>query len=356
RQVLEAVTDGDTVLIDGDEGILLIDPPAAARDAAKLDRTLPTDREPARTRDGKLVEVGCNVDSVHDAVRAAQAGADGVGLLRTEFLFLGRERLPTEDEQVAILEEVLRPMRGRPIVLRTLDIGADKPLPSLPQPAEANPALGVRGLRLQLHRRPDLLEDQLRAAIRLSREHILRVMFPMVSTVGELRAARKLLDQALGGTTGHERVPFQVGVMIEVPAAALAADALAAEADFFSLGTNDLVQYTFAADRTNPALAELADFLHPVILRLIGSVAAAAHKHHRWVGICGEMASNPWALPLLVGLGLDELSIHPPLVARVKQRVRGLDAGECARVAQEAAELEDGGAVRELLRRRRLGP
>jgi phosphoenolpyruvate-protein phosphotransferase len=352
--LLQAVDEGQPLLLDGDRGTLLIDPPA--EDAARIappSRML-TDAEPAFTKDGRRVDVGCNAANVEDARRAAVAGADGIGLLRSEFLFLGKTRLPSEDEQVAILEEVTAAMQGRPVILRTLDVGADKPLPALPQPHEMNPALGVRGLRLQLLRRPDLLKDQLRAALRVSRRHPLRLMFPMVSTIDELRQAKALLAQAAHelsiGDTGME-----VGIMVEVPSAAVSADVLAREADFFSLGTNDLTQYLFAADRTNPDLHSLADSLHPALLRTVKQVVDAAHAQRRWVGVCGEMASDLSAVPLLVGLGVDELSVHPPLVARVKGSIRQL-GGEVAAVALDALAAENAEAVRRLLSERGLTP
>jgi multiphosphoryl transfer protein len=356
--LVDAVEDGQAVLLDGDEGTLTIDPPADAVATVPSSAPPATDSEPAVTRDGRRVEIGCNAAGVEDARRAAAAGADGIGLLRSEFLFLGSDRLPSEDEQVAVLEEVATAMGERPVILRTLDVGADKPLPSLPQPPEANPALGVRGLRLQLLRRPDLLLDQMRAALRVSARHPLRLMFPMVSTVDEVRQVKALLAQARldvnANATDGNGMP--VGIMIEVPAAAVGADALAAEVDFFSLGTNDLTQYLFAADRTNPELAPLADSLHPALLRMIDQVVKAAHRRRRWVGLCGEMASDLWAVPLLVGLGIDELSVHPPAVARIKALVRSLDAAECGRAARAALKLDGGAAVRRLLERRRLRP
>jgi phosphoenolpyruvate-protein kinase (PTS system EI component) len=249
-------------------------------------------------------------------------------------------------------------MGSRPVILRTLDVGADKPLPSLPQPPEANPALGVRGLRLQLLRRPDLLRDQLRAALRVAANHPLRLMFPMVSTLDEVRQAKAILAEAakdVAAAAGN-RPRMPVGIMVEVPAAAIGADLLAREVDFFSLGTNDLTQYLFAADRTNPELGPLADSLHPAVLRMIDQVVKAAHRHRRWVGVCGEMASDLWAVPLLVGLGVDELSVHPPMVARIKATVRQLSAAGCAKVAAAALELEGGGAVRHLLAQHHLEP
>jgi multiphosphoryl transfer protein len=356
--LVDAVQDGDLVLLDGEQGTIMIDPPEEAVAAVRPLAQAEADPEPAVTRDGRRVEVGCNAASVDDAVRAAGAGADGIGLLRSEFLFLGSDRLPTEAEQVALLEQVAMAMAGRPVILRTLDVGADKPLPALPQPPEANPALGVRGLRLQLLRRPDLLLDQLRAALRVASAHPLRLMFPMVSTVDEVRQAKALLEQARRDVNPNavNGVQMQVGIMIEVPAAVVGADLLAAEVDFFSLGTNDLTQYVFAADRTNPELAPLADSLHPVMLRMIDQVVKAAHRRKRWVGVCGEMASDLWALPLLVGLGIDEVSVHPPLVARIKAAIRELDSTECARVGRAALKLDSASAVRRLLERRGLRP
>jgi multiphosphoryl transfer protein len=356
--VVDAVEDGQPVLLDGDAGTLVLNPSDEVVAAVRPVAAAATDSEPAITRDGRRVEVGCNAASVDDAKRAAAAGADGIGLLRSEFLFLGSDRLPTEDEQVAILEEVTAAMAGRPVILRTLDVGADKPLPALPQPPEANPALGVRGLRLQLLRRPDLLLDQLRAALRVSARYPLRLMFPMVSTVEEVREVKALLAQARRDVSSIavDGTAMQVGIMIEVPAAAVGADVLAREVDFFSLGTNDLTQYLFAADRTNPELASLADSLHPALLRVIDQVVKSARRSHRWVGVCGEMASDLRAVPLLVGLGVDELSVHPPAVARVKALVRQLDAAACARAARAALKLDSGAAVRRLLERRGLRP
>jgi phosphoenolpyruvate-protein phosphotransferase len=356
--LVDAVADGQALLLDGDEGTLLLDPPASAVQGLGGPAALAVDAEPAVTRDGRRVEVGSNAANLEDAQRAAAAGADGIGLLRSEFLFLGSDQLPTEDEQVAMLEAVTTAMGRRPVILRTLDVGADKPLPALPQPSEANPALGVRGLRLQLLRRPDLLADQVRAALRVAAKHPLRLMFPMVSTLDEVRQAKAILAQAVSdvnaaGTNGP-RMP--VGIMVEVPAAAIGADLLAREVDFFSLGTNDLTQYLFAADRTNPELGPLADSLHPAVLQMIDHVVKAAHRHRRWVGVCGEMASDVWAVPLLVGLGVDELSVHPPMVARIKATVRQLNAADCEKVVAAALELESGDAVRRLLEQRHLEP
>ena len=356
--LMDAVEDGQPLLLDGDRGTVTIDPPASEVAQVGTPSQLAADREPAITRDGRRVEVGCNAANLDDARRAAAAGADGIGLLRSEFLFLGRTQLPGEDEQVAMLEQVVSAMGDRPVILRTLDVGADKPLPALPQPVEANPALGVRGLRLQLLRRPDLLLDQMRAALRVAAGHPLRLMLPMVSTVDEVRRAQQLLEQATRevGTKSAPAARMPLGIMVEVPAAAVAADQLAQAVDFFSLGTNDLTQYLFAADRTNPDVAALADSLHPALLRMIDQVVSAAHRGNRWVGVCGEMASDLWAVPLLVGLGVDELSVHPPLVASIKAAVRKLDSQACAGAARDALTLANGQAVRQLLEQRTLAP
>lgn len=349
--LIGTVQDGTPLFLDGDTGTLVIDP--SAETVAGLTQPAPStsDDRPAATRDGRRIEVGCNAATPEDAARAAEAGADGIGLLRSEFFFLGTDRIPDENAQVAMLERVMQAMRGKPVILRTLDVGADKPLPALPQPPEANPALGVRGLRLHLLRRPDLLKAQLRAAIRVAATHPLRVMFPMVSTVEEVRQARHILRDAADEITpaGGAPTTIEIGIMIEVPAAAVIADRLAAEVDFFSLGTNDLTQYLFAADRTNPELATLADSLHPALLRTIDQVVRAAHAQHRWVGICGEMASDLSALPVLIGLGVDELSVHPPLVSRIKAAIRRLDSREAAALSAAALKAESGAAVRHLL-------
>lgn len=353
--LLQAIADGQPLLLDGDRGTVMVEPPAEAVKQVSGPLLAAADDQPAITSDGHRVEVGCNAANVDDARRAALAGADGIGLLRSEFLFMGRARLPSEDEQVAILEQVMSAIQDRAVILRTLDVGADKPLPALPQPAEMNPALGVRGLRLQLLRHPDLLLDQLRSALRVAAKHPLRLMFPMVATIDEVRQAKALLADA-ARDLNLDPSRMKVGIMIEVPSAAVTADQLAAEVDFFSLGTNDLTQYLFAADRTNPELGSLADSLHPALLRLIDQVVTAAHLKHRWVGVCGEMASDLWAVPLLVGLGVDELSVHPPQVGRVKALIRQLDTSGCREIGKQALSMDGAAAVRGLLQQHRLTP
>jgi phosphoenolpyruvate-protein phosphotransferase/dihydroxyacetone kinase phosphotransfer subunit len=345
---------GRRALLDGGRGTLTLDPaPAALRHARSETRRQERNEaraavaatRPARTRDGVTVEVAANIGSVEEATRAVEAGAEGVGLLRTEFLFLQAASLPDEVEQERVYSEIARRLDGRPLTVRTLDVGADKPLPYLPTAAEANPALGLRGIRLGLAR-PEILLPQLRAVVATARRYPVRVMFPMVAGVGDLRRARALLDEAMASAP----VALEVGMMVEVPSAALTARSLAALVDFFSIGTNDLSQYTLAADRGNAAVAAVVDALHPAVLRLIGEAARATARGRRpWVGVCGELAGDVAAVPLLIGLGVRELSVAVPLVARVKQAVRAADTGECARLARAALRLADAAAVRALL-------
>ncbi|MBD0347559.1 MAG: phosphoenolpyruvate--protein phosphotransferase [Thermoleophilia bacterium] len=356
------LAEGTVVALDGDEGLLIPDPPPGvtaafeARAVARAERQRSlrdAAQQPARTLDGTHVEVAANVGSEADAAAALAAGADAVGLLRTEFLFVGRSAMPDELEQAAAYGAVARALDGRPVVLRTLDVGADKPLPYVEQQPEANPFLGTRGIRLALAR-PELLTTQLRALLRAAADHRFRVMFPMVASLAEYREAVALLarcrdELAAEGTVTGE---VEVGVMVEVPAAALTAGAFAREVDFFSIGTNDLSQYTAAAERGNPNVAALADALTPPVLRLIALVGDAAERHGRWAGVCGELAADPAAVPVLLGLGVRELSVAPPFVAAVKDAVRAVDLDEARRLAAAALELDSAHAVRELVARR----
>lgn len=350
--------DGTPAILDGGAGHLIPDPPRderrryAERRAAALaaaEEARARAHEPATTRDGVAVEVAANAGGPRDAGAAVAAGADGVGLLRTEFAFLGRDSEPTEDEQAALYAEAAAALGGRPLVVRTLDAGADKPLPYLAMAREDNPFLGVRGVRLGLQR-PALLRAQLRAIVRAAAEHEhVKLMFPMVATREELRAARALLDDARRETGAEPRAGFEAGIMVEVPSAALTAPALAPEVDFFSIGTNDLTQYALAAERGNAAVAGLADGLHPAVLTLIGAVCEAARAHGRWVGVCGELAADPVAVPLLIGLGVRELSVAAPSVGAVKAAVRALDTGAAAELARAARAAASAAEVRALV-------
>ena len=346
--------DQTLVVLDGGKGILKRDPSAAelaqakdsiGRQTAQRVQESEAAQKPAVTADGVALEVAANIRNAQEAREAVAAGAEGVGLLRSEFLFLDREMAPTEDEQAAeycAVAKLLGP--GRKLVIRTLDVGGDKPLSYLPLPREANPFLGLRGVRVSLER-PELFRTQLRAILRAAPLGDLHIMFPMIATLEELRAARAILAEeakSLGQSA-------KVGVMIEVPSAVLIADALAQEADFFSIGTNDLTQYCMAMDRGHPQLAQQADALHPSVLKLIGLTVESAHKHGKWVGICGGLASDVLAIPALLGLGVDELSVSVPAIGAVKARLSRLKKAGCQELARELLLLSTAGAVRERL-------
>ncbi|WP_448605324.1 phosphoenolpyruvate--protein phosphotransferase [Thermoflexus hugenholtzii] len=357
---LRAVPDGATLLVDGEAGWVEIEPaPEVIRQAQARQARWQAERaqaeaaahEPALTRDGVRIEVAANVGSLEDAREAFRRGADAIGLLRTEFLYLERAVAPTEEEEVAAYRALLEAMGGKPVVVRTLDVGGDKPLPYLPMPSEPNPFLGVRGVRLS-RQHPDLLRQQLRALLRAGAGFPLRIMFPMVSTVEEIRWLRALLDE-VRAALAREGVPLpedlQVGMMVEVPAAALLAEHFQPWVDFFSIGTNDLTQYVLAADRTNPAVAGMADGLHPAVLRLIRQVTAAAEGTGKWVGVCGELAGDLQAVPVLIGLGVRELSVNPVRVPEVKAAVRRWSLQEAQALAEAALAQEDAPAVRRLV-------
>jgi phosphoenolpyruvate-protein phosphotransferase len=340
------------VVLDGQSGTLTIAPDAAEIARARAEMQAFQARraaaaaaagDPAITLDGHRVEIVANIASVEDARRAAASGAEGVGLLRTEFLFLERTEAPTEDEQFAIYRDIAQALDGRPIIVRTLDIGGDKPLPYLNLPAEENPFLGERGIRLCLAH-PELLKQQLRAILRAAAFGPLRIMFPMIADIAEVRAARAMVD-ALRAELHAPAI--EVGIMVEVPSAAVMADLLAHEVDFFSIGTNDLTQYTLAIDRTHPKLALQADGLHPAVLRLIDCTVQGAHAAGKWVGVCGELGSDPQAVPILVGLGVDELSISVPAIPLVKDQIRSLTLAQCRERATQALACASAGQVRQ---------
>jgi phosphocarrier protein FPr len=357
---LLSVPDGTPLVVDGDAGAVTVAPAPEAVAAAERRRDVQLQAAaaagaaaagPAVTRDGVTVRVEANIAGPQDVPAAVACGADGVGLLRTEFLFLGAAAMPGEDEQAAAYAAVADALGGRPLAIRTLDAGADKPLPYLALPPEANPFLGMRGLRLSLAR-PEQLRRQLRAILRAAAGRDVRVMFPMVADVDELRRARETLDEArvslrAQGVTVPDRI--ETGIMLEVPSAALLAEKLAPLVDFFSIGTNDLTQYTLAAERGNPGVAGLFDPLHPAVLRLIERTTAAAATAGGRVAVCGEVAADRRAVPLLVGLGVTELSMNPVSVPAAKEAVRATDAGLAAGLARAALTAESAAAVRRLL-------
>jgi phosphocarrier protein FPr/phosphocarrier protein len=301
----------------------------------------------ASTRDGVRIEVAANIGSLDDARNALAHGADAIGLLRTELLFLHGDAAPAAADHTASCQAIAEALRGRSVIVRTLDIGADKEAAWLHLPAEANPALGLRGVRLA-QVRPQLLDDQLRGLLAVRAHAPLRILLPMVSEVGELVAWReriRVLATEAGADPGIE-----VGVMIEVPSAALLADQLAEHADFFSIGTNDLTQYTLAMDRCQPELAARMDGLHPAVLRMIAATTEGAARHGRWVGVCGALAGDALAVPVLVGLGVTELSVDAGLVPGVKARVRTLSHMDCRQRAGDLLRLPSAAAVRDACR------
>jgi phosphocarrier protein len=351
-QVLD-VPQGQRVVLDAANGRLELAPSEARHAEVHQIREAHTLRRqqqqaqaqlPARTTDGVGIEVAANVASSHEAQVAFENGADGVGLLRTEFLFVDRRTAPDEQEQRQAYQAVLDAMGDKSVIIRTIDVGGDKQLDYLPLPVEANPVLGLRGIRLA-QVRPELLDQQLRALLQVCPLERCRILLPMVSEVDELLHIRQRLDELCVELELTQRP--ELGVMIEVPAAALMAEQLAEHADFLSIGTNDLSQYTLAMDRDHAGLAARVDALHPALLRLIAQTCAGAAKHGRWVGVCGALASDPLATPVLVGLGVRELSVSPPQIAEIKDRVRHLDAAQCRQLSQGLLNLSSAKAVRQ---------
>ncbi|MGE8354764.1 MAG: phosphoenolpyruvate--protein phosphotransferase [Pseudomonas protegens] len=356
-----SLANGTRVLLDADRGELHTDPDPqrlqqleALRQQQRLRQRqdLAQAAQPAVTRDGHHLEVTANIASLAEAEQAMSLGGEGVGLLRSEFLYQDRSHAPSPEEQAETYRAIARALGPtRNLVVRTLDVGGDKPLAYVPMDSEANPFLGLRGIRLCLER-PELLREQFRAILASAGQARLHIMLPMVSQLAELRQARQLLDDEVRALGLEERP--KLGIMIEVPSAALMADRFAPEVDFFSIGTNDLTQYTLAMDRDHPRLASQADSFHPSVLRLIARTVQAAHAHGKWVGVCGALASETLAVPLLLGLGVDELSVSVPLIPAIKARVRELDLSECQALAARIIDLEDAVQVRECLQRQQV--
>jgi phosphoenolpyruvate-protein phosphotransferase len=350
------IPDGTLVILDGAKGTLRMnvsdDDVARIRQhqerlAARRTVELAHANEPAVTRDGHRVEVVANIGGLEDARAAMTMGAEGVGLLRSEFVFLGRTKAPTEDEQAEIYTAIANALApGQPLVIRTLDVGGDKPLPYLPMAPEENPFLGERGIRVGLDR-PEVLRTQVRAILRAADAGAkINVMFPMIATIEDFRQANGIFEEeraALGVS------PVPVGIMVEVPSVAVMAPQFAAEVAFFSVGTNDLTQYTLAMDRGHPKLAPQVDGLNPAVLGLIAQAVKAAHDAGRWVGVCGGMASDPQAVPILIGLGVDELSASIPAIPAVKAQIRSLSLAQCQDLAARALTQNSAAAVRALV-------
>ena len=365
--LMAAVRPGDTVVVDGSAGTVLVNPAASSLVAARRaveafarerQRLGKLRRLPSVTLDGEAVDLQANLELPIELPMIAQSGAAGIGLLRSEFLFMNRDTVPNEDEQAAAYRRVVETMQGDPVTIRVLDWGGEKEIEALtaaglvPDLVDANPALGLRGIRLLL-RQPALLETQMSAILRAAAAGPVRVMLPMVTNVAEVRAARAIygrVGQRLRdrGVVLPQPLP-PLGIMVETPGAALSADALAAEAEFFAIGTNDLCMYTLAVDRAESEVAALYDPLHPAVLRLIQLTAEAATRHDIPVSVCGELAANPAMTPLLLGLGVRSFSTNAAAVPRVKQAVRATTIDDCQRLTWQVMKQSDPGRTRELL-------
>lgn len=339
KKLMETLEDGTLLIIDGIEGKIIADPTVEEIDqyekrkedfTAQKDELASLKDEATLTADGFEVELGANIGSAKDVGSALENGAEAIGLFRTEFLYMGQDSFPTEEQQFEMYSEVLKRMGNKPTVVRTLDIGGDKELSYLDLPKELNPFLGLRAIRLCLEM-PDMFRTQLRALIRSSVHGNLKIMFPMIATLEEFRQAKQLLLEeqeklAAEGIPFNEKI--EVGIMVEIPSTAVMADLFAKEVDFFSIGTNDLIQYTLAADRMNENVSHLYQPFNPAILRMVKMVIDAAHKEGKWAGMCGEMAGEELAVPILLGLGLDEFSMSASSILKTRSMIRSLSKSE----------------------------
>lgn len=356
RSASRELQTGQYALLDGYNGLIIINPTdqtlfeygQLVRKQVNLEEKLRDTRDqPAITLDGARIVLSANVEQASDTEAVIACGAEGVGLFRTEYLFINRERLPDEEEQFQTYRQVAATLKPNPVVIRTLDLGGDKFLSHLQVPQEMNPFLGWRAIRFCLQER-EIFRNQLRAILRASAEGNVKMMYPMISCLSELNQANALVD-TYKQELQQEKIPFdegmEIGAMIEIPSAALAADALAKRVKFFSIGTNDLIQYSLAVDRLNEKIAHLYEPTHPAILRLIKMTVDAARQQKIWVGVCGEMAGDPLLIPLLLGLGVDELSVAPPAVPRIKYLIRRLKLSEAAALADFALNCESGAEI-----------
>ena len=358
---IKDIQTGQNLVIDGDAGEVTINPSTKAlkeyKERQERFQQIQSEAEelthqPAITTDGHQVEVVANIGNVEGVETALEAGAEGVGLLRSEFLYLERSSLPSEEEQYQSYKTIADAFGEKPVILRSLDVGGDKDIPYIDMPLEANPFLGVRAIRLCLSR-PELFKPQLRAALRAGYGNNLKLMFPMVATVEDVKKTREVLDQCREELIkeGHEVAEkMDIGIMIEIPSAAIMADQLAEVVDFFSIGTNDLSQYTLAADRTNAQVATIASGFQPAVFRLIKGVIDAAHAKGKWVGLCGEMAGELLAIPILLGLGLDEFSMNPPAIPFAKRLIRSISFEHAKEVAEKALDLYGDKEIREYIK------
>ena len=362
QSIAQEVTQGQTIIVDAIEGQVILEPSQADLDhyqikladyQAYLTQLAELVSAPSITKDGKELELSANIGTPKDVEGVLNNGADGIGLYRTEFLYMDSSDFPTEEDQYQAYAEVLKSLDGKGVVVRTMDIGGDKKLPYLALPEEMNPFLGYRAIRISLDQQ-EMFKTQLRALMRASIHGDLRIMFPMIATLEEFRQAKAILEEVKQeleeeGQAFSDQV--QVGIMIEIPAAALMADHFAKEVDFFSIGTNDLIQYCMAADRMNEQVSYLYQPYHPAILRLVKYVIDSAHQAGKWVGMCGEMAGDQTAVPLLLGLGLDEFSMSSSSILKTRQLIQGLDSQEMAELAKKAcSDCDSSEAVLELVK------
>ncbi|AFY58457.1 phosphotransferase system HPr (HPr) family protein [Rivularia sp. PCC 7116] len=354
------IANGTLLGVDGEAGKIWIKPDAQTQSELKTkqekyqvsqQQNLVITHHTATSIDGINIGVLANISSIQDAQTALDMGAVGVGLFRTEFLYFNRQNLPTVEEQTSVYQQVTNIFQNRSVIIRTLDIGGDKPLPYLNLPSENNPFLGWRGIRYCLDN-PEILKTQLKAILTASEKGKIKIMFPMITTVAEIKAAKTILNQAKT-ELNQNGIPFnqkiEVGIMIETPSSVAIADKLAVEVDFFSIGTNDLSQYVMAGDRTNPKVANLVDAMHPSVLRMIHQTVKIAHQHNIWVGLCGELASEIIAAPILLGLGLDEVSLNPQKIPEFKKAIAQLTLKEAEAITNEVIQLDEAVEVRERL-------
>ena len=352
KEITAVAKVGDDIIVDGSAGEVIVNPTEeevlvykdkearVQEEKAELQKLVD---EPSETMDGIAVELAANIGTPDDLDGVKSNGAEGIGLYRTEFLYMGRNELPTEEEQYEAYKKVLEDMDDKPVVVRTLDVGGDKELPYLDLPKEMNPFLGHRAVRMTLDN-PDLFRTQLRALLRASQHGNLKIMFPMIATIDEFNRAKALLIEEKDKLVDEgEKIKedIEVGIMVEIPSAAILADQFAKVVDFFSIGTNDLIQYTMAADRMNESVSYLYQPHHPALLRLIKMVIDAAHKEGKWAGMCGEMAGDEQAVPLLLGLGLDEFSMSASSVLKARKQISQLKKTDMERLAASAIECKD---------------
>lgn len=360
KNVMSQVQDRDLLILDGIEGVVLVDPDAETLEQYRVKQAqfeaqraewAKLRNEPTVTADGIHMELAANIGTPADVAGVLDNGGEAVGLYRTEFLYMGRDKMPSEKEQFQAYKAVLEKMEGKPVVVRTLDIGGDKELPYLELPKEMNPFLGYRAVRLCLDRQ-DIFRTQLRALLKASVYGELRIMFPMIATLDEFREAKAILEEERA-KLASEDIPvsdsIQLGIMVEIPSTAVLADQFAKEVDFFSIGTNDLIQYTMAADRMNERVSYLYQPFNPSILRLVKMVIDAAHREGRWVGMCGEMAGDRNAIPILVGLGLDEFSMSASSILPARSLITKLNSDDARKLASDALECRTAQEVLELV-------